>query len=1057
MTFRPMIHRPIINRAAYLLLEIAGVAVGGVLVIVAIAIWRLSVAPVEAGFIHPYLEQAINDAHLGFSVQLTETRIEWHRFRPVLGLHFRGVSVLGPGGQAVGALQDGTLGLSVRDLAFGRLSVIEIDLYKPEITIVRDKTDHFSLKVGQADSSGGDSADFGSLLEQFIEQPNDQSQTGRLLRVHLVDGKVLINDQKLGLTWSAPDVDINLGRTASQATAKIDMVLALPKRTARLAGQARYIRAEGRIHLALNIAGFDAAAAAPLAQFLSPLSALAVPVSGQVHAVIDKGGEVLSGDAALHGEQGNLVLPAFYPLPLAIRTTDIKLHFTSAPQHLVLDQMAVDFGDAKLSINGTADFNDAGVAIDAHTAVADIPLARFDALWPRGMAAGGRDWVTAHIPDGVLKSGAVHVVASGQPGDPNSIQATKVDGSFDYTGMEVHYFPSLPPLRAIAGHATFDASRMDLSIDSGLLNDIAVSKGALAITGLDQDEQAIDVGLTAQGPVKTLLAILDMKPLGYAHDLGLAPDGVAGRLNLRANFAFPAIKSLLFSQIALSAKGTLDGIAAPGVVGPRDISEGALNIALDKAGMTLDGTARLSGVPLGFDWHESFVATDKIRSRINFHTEPDDADRAALMLAAPDPVALKGKIAVKGAVTIDRAHTTTLDATADIGQADIAIDKFGIHKQAGEAGTTDLSLVFDGDTIRHIPRVKIAANNLNLIGLADFGADGSLQHAVLSRFTNTRNDFALTLDTRPGDTKPGAAQTYVLSLKGAQFDAAPILSAKSSGAPPTHTPHLELTVGLDRLMTGAETRLEQVAGTATLSGGRLDRADVKAMAGGPLTLSYVPAGDVIALHLAADDAGAALWGMGLTRGVKGGTLHIDGTTDPGRNPWMTTGTLDIRNFRLTDAPIAARLVNAVSPTGFVDLVYGKGLGFDRLSAEIDYAGGKITLGISFEGDVDLDRDKVALKGTIVPVDTFNKIVAAIPLIGDVLTGGSRGGFLGATYSVAGSANDPHVSVNPLSMFAPGFLRNLFFLGPSQAEPKGDAAPSPAEVPPATAADPAPQP
>jgi hypothetical protein len=406
-------------------------------------------------------------------------------------------------------------------------------------------------------------------------------------------------------------------------------------------------------------------------------------------------------------------------------------------------------------------------------------------------------------------------------------------------------------------------------------------------------------------------------------------------------------------------------------------------------------------------------------------------------------------------VTIDRTHTTTLDATADITQADIAINKFGIRKPAGEAGTTDLSLVFDGDTVRHIPRMNVAANSLNLAGLADFGADGSLQHAVFSRFTSRRNDFALTLDAKPAlDAKPGMPQTYVMLLKGAQFDATPLLAGKSDGKPPTHTPHLELTVGLDRLMTGAETKLDQVAGTLTLSGGRLDRAEIKAVAGGPLTLSYVPAGDVIALHLAADDAGAALWGLGLTRGVKGGTLHFDGTTDPGRNPWRTNGALDLSKFRLTDAPIAARLVNAVSPTGFVDLVQGQGLGFDRLNANIDYADGKITLrdgrsagalGISFEGDLDMDHDKVALKGTIVPVDTFNKIVAAIPIIGDALTGGSRGGFLGWTYSVSGATNDPQVSVNPLSVFAPGFLRNLFFLGPEQAEPKGDApVPSPAE-------------
>jgi len=1031
-----------IYRTARLLLEIAGILIGGVLVVAAIVIWRLSTAPVEARFIRPYLEQTINDAHLGFDVQLAETKIEWHRFHPVLGLNFHGVSVTGPDGQPVGTLQDGTLGISVRDLVFGRVSVVEIDLRKPEMTVVRSKDDQFEVRVGHPsgdDTGPAGDTDFGSVLKRFIEEPNDESQFGRLRRVNIVDGKVTIDDRKLGISWSAPDVNIDIGRGATQTLANVSVLLELPHHASRLAGQARFVRGEGKIHLALNVDNFDAAAAAPLARALSPLAALAIPVSGKVQAVLSKGGEVLSGGADLHGEHGQFVYPDWYPTPLALKAVDLKLHFTSAPQHLVLDQMAIDLGDAKIKATGTADFTDSNVAIDAKADIANIPLARFDALWPQGMAVGGRDWVTTHIPEGVIKTATLHIAASGPQNDPAAIQTTTVTGTFDYTGMEVHYFPALPPIRAIAGHATFDTARMDLSIDSGMLEDIAVSKGAVAITGLNQDDRDIDIGLTAQGPVKTLLTILDMKPLGYAHDIGLDPQGASGRLDLRTSFRFPLVKSLLFKQIELSTKGTLDGVAAADVVGGRNVTDGAVTLALDKVGMTLAGTARLSGVPIGFDWKESFLQSDKIRSRINFTAAPDDAQRTALALAPPDLVALKGKIAVKGEVTVDRAHTTTLDATADIGQAEIAVDKFGLNKPAGEAGTADLSLIFNGDTVRHVPKLKVAANSLNLTGQADFGADGAFQHATFPRFASKRNDLALTVDA-----KPGAAQTYVISAKGAQFDAMPLLNAKSDGQPPTHTPHLEMTVALDRLLTGAETGLDQVSGTLDLSGGRLDRADIKAVAGKALTLTYQPAGDVLALRLAADDAGAALWGLGLTRGVKGGTLKLDGTTDPGRNPWLTTAMLDLRDFRLTDAPIAARLVNAASPTGFMDLLRGQGLNFDRLNAEMDYANGKIglrngrsagALGISFEGDIDMDSDKIALKGTIVPVDTFNRIVAAIPLIGDALTGGSRGGFLGATYSVSGTTGDPKVSVNPLSVFAPGFLRNLFFLGAEQPEPK----------------------
>jgi hypothetical protein len=120
---------------------------------------------------------------------------------------------------------------------------------------------------------------------------------------------------------------------------------------------------------------------------------------------------------------------------------------------------------------------------------------------------------------------------------------------------------------------------------------------------------------------------------------------------------------------------------------------------------------------------------------------------------------------------------------------------------------------------------------------------------------------------------------------------------------------------------------------------------------------------------------------------------------------------------------------------------------------MDYSDGKITfrngrsagaLGISFEGDVDFDRDSIALKGTVVPVDTFNRIVAAIPVLGDILTGGNRGGFIGWTYAVSGAPDDPKVSVNPLSIFAPGFLRNLFFLGQPEPKPESSAPGNPSK-------------
>ena len=318
--------------------------------------------------------------------------------------------------------------------------------------------------------------------------------------------------------------------------------------------------------------------------------------------------------------------------------------------------------------------------------------------------------------------------------------------------------------------------------------------------------------------------------------------------------------------------------------------------------------------------------------------------------------------------------------------------------------------------------------------------------AALSRVGGGGNDYAVTATLESGDP-----HAFAVSVKGVRFDASRLLQQQTvtTSSTPARSPKIDLTVALDHLRTAPNRELDAVAGTAMLTGSRLDRADLKAMAGAPLSLTYQPTGDALILQLTANDAGAALADLGITGGVRGGTLQLDGKTTGGDGPRITRGTLDMRNFRLVKAPIIARLVNAISPTGFVDLLSGQGLAFDRLSSEADYADG-ITfrngrtvgaLGISFEGDVDLNRNNIALKGTVVPADTLNRIIAAIPLIGDIVTGGDRGGFIGWTYSVGGSFEDPAVSVNPLSMFAPGFLRNLFFLGPSEPAPKTPQAPA----------------
>ena len=62
---------------------------------------------------------------------------------------------------------------------------------------------------------------------------------------------------------------------------------------------------------------------------------------------------------------------------------------------------------------------------------------------------------------------------------------------------------------------------------------------------------------------------------------------------------------------------------------------------------------------------------------------------------------------------------------------------------------------------------------------------------------------------------------------------------------------------------------------------------------------------------------------------------------------------------------------------------------------------------------------------MVPAYALNSILGNIPIVGDILTGGSGSGIFAVTYHLSGPIGDPKVDLNPLSALTPGVLRNIF--------------------------------
>jgi uncharacterized protein YhdP len=189
------------------------------------------------------------------------------------------------------------------------------------------------------------------------------------------------------------------------------------------------------------------------------------------------------------------------------------------------------------------------------------------------------------------------------------------------------------------------------------------------------------------------------------------------------------------------------------------------------------------------------------------------------------------------------------------------------------------------------------------------------------------------------------------------------------------------------------------------------------------------------LSITSDDAGALLETLDQTTEIGGGELELKAKVLQQVPTLALEGKLRIDRFTLLDAPLLARLLTVASLTGIGNLLGGEGIHLDRLELPftlrddlLSIDRGRMSgsqLGLTVKGPVDLERDRLDLQGTVVPLYGLNRAIGKIPLVGPFLTGREGEGAFAATYSVKGALDAPQISVNPLSVLAPGFLRDLF--------------------------------
>jgi hypothetical protein len=305
-----------------------------------------------------------------------------------------------------------------------------------------------------------------------------------------------------------------------------------------------------------------------------------------------------------------------------------------------------------------------------------------------------------------------------------------------------------------------------------------------------------------------------------------------------------------------------------------------------------------------------------------------------------------------------------------------------------------------------------------------------------------------------GSVRVGGDGALIIGITGSSLDLRPYFRhdrpqdlAEEEAAP---TPPFDLDAAVEMVVIDDELFLREVTAKVGFDGRHVSRASFDFALGEAREMRFRLAqagGQRRVVILTSDNAGAVFDALDIAHNVVGGALSVEAVIDDSRPGRSIGGVIKVDDFHVVDAPALAKLLSIVSITGALEMLQGEGLPFDRLNAPFAYRDGVLTfsdarawglsLGLTMEGDIDFERDRVELAGTIIPAYLLNSALGNIPVIGDLLTGGKGKGVFAATYAVEGPRDHPTVIVNPLAALAPGILRELF-TGIERAAAEGGA-------------------
>ncbi|WP_018902224.1 AsmA-like C-terminal region-containing protein [Rhizobium sp. 2MFCol3.1] len=660
-------------------------------------------------------------------------------------------------------------------------------------------------------------------------------------------------------------------------------------------------------------------------------------------------------------------------------------------------------------------------------------------LWPFWMASKGREWVERNLYGGVVTNASIDVfipfdrleeaIGKGLKLDENQIKI-----AFDIAGTRMNVTGDIPPIRDTSAHFQLAGPKATISIKSGKSffpsgRTVDVGEGTFILPSTYEKPLMAELNLPISGAADAIGELLTFKPIQVLQRAGFVPEDLKGNVTASVQARIGLIASQNPPPVEWKATLQLQDLDVAKAISGRKITNLDGVLTADPKQVVLDGKGEIDGVPATVKLVEPTDKSSDIQPQQSVTATLSNDQREKILPGLSDII--DGPISVE----LDRIDKDRQSVSLDLGKARLDLPWIGWSKGSGIGATADFEISGPDDNLQ-IKNFVLKGDGFGATGALSL-SKGNLQKADFDSVKlSSLDNFAISLRRSKGGMD--------VSVSGSSADVRPVLARIKSGSGDKgdggskNDGGISLKAKLDSVVGFNDEKLQNVQLTYAAQGSRIQSLNLSGVTGsGEAVVAQTQGNGVI--NITSGDAGAVSRFADLYQHMRGGLLNLSIRLGAGDN-W--DGSIDVRRFSIVNeqrlhsivsTPVGQeqRSLNAAVKRDIDTSAQRFQRGFARIFSRdgvVSIENGVVRgdqVGAVFQGTLRDVRGNMDMNGTFMPAYGLNRLFAELPIIGIILGNGTDRGLIGITFKLTGKLDAPNLTINPLSIIAPGVFRNIF--------------------------------